>query len=161
MNRILEMREKRGQIWDRAKAFLKEHQDENGMLSAEDAAEYERMEQAVVELGRVIDREERAAQMERELNAPTASPLSSRPEARPNTRPGRGSDEYNAKLAAFGLDGEHFTAADWLRPALRFISLKEAPDEALLAYLRSELGPVEWEAEKVSAGLYFFRFFQP
>ena len=73
----------------------------------------------------------------------------------------RGSDEYNAKLAAFGLDGEHFTAADWLRPALRFISLKDAPDEALLAYLRSELGPVEWEAEKVSAGLYFFRFFQP
>lgn len=73
----------------------------------------------------------------------------------------RGSDEYNAKLAAFELDGEHFTAADWLRPALRFISLKEAPDEALLAYLRSELGPVEWEAEKVSAGLYFFRFFQP
>lgn len=73
----------------------------------------------------------------------------------------RGSDEYNAKLAAFGLDGEHFTAADWLQPELRFISLKEAPDEALLAYLRSELGPVEWEAEKVSAGLYFFRFFQP
>ncbi len=73
----------------------------------------------------------------------------------------RGSEEYIAKLAAFGLDGEHFTAADWLRPALRFISLKEAPDEALLAYLRSELGPVEWEAEKVSAGLYFFRFFQP
>lgn len=73
----------------------------------------------------------------------------------------RGSDEYNAKLAAFGLDGEHFTAVDWLRPELRFISLKEAPDEALLAYLRSELGPVEWEAEKVSAGLYFFRFFQP
>lgn len=72
----------------------------------------------------------------------------------------RGSDEYNAKLAAFGLDGEHFTAADWLRPALRFISLKEEPDETLLAYLRSELGPVEWEAEKVSAGLYFFRFFQ-
>lgn len=73
----------------------------------------------------------------------------------------RGSEEYTAKLAAFGLDGEHFTAADWLRPVLRFISLKEAPDEALLAYLRSELGPVEWEAEKVSAGLYFFRFFQP
>ena len=73
----------------------------------------------------------------------------------------RGSEEYTAKLAAFGLDGEHFTAADWLRPALRFISLKEEPDEALLAYLRSELGPVEWEAEKVSAGLYFFRLFQP
>ena len=44
MNRILEMREKRGQIWDKAKAFLKEHQDENGMLSAEDASEFELME---------------------------------------------------------------------------------------------------------------------
>ena len=96
MNRILEMREKRGQIWDRAKAFLKEHEDENGMLSAGDAAEYERMEHEVVELGRVIDREERAAQMERELNAPVAAPLASRPEARPNTREGRGSDEYKA-----------------------------------------------------------------
>ena len=96
MNRILEMREKRGQIWDKAKAFLKEHQDENGMLSAEDAAEYERMEQEVVELGRVIDREERAAQMERELNAPTMTPLASRPEARPDSRPGRSSDEYKA-----------------------------------------------------------------
>ena len=73
----------------------------------------------------------------------------------------RGSEEYTAKLAAFGLDGELFTAAEWLRRAIRFISLTEAPDEALLAYLRSELGPVEWEAEKVSAGLYFFRFFQP
>lgn len=73
----------------------------------------------------------------------------------------RGSDEYNAKLAAFGLDGEHFTAADWLQPELRFISLKEEPDETLLAYLRSELGTIQWEVEKVSAGLYFFRFFQP
>ena len=73
----------------------------------------------------------------------------------------RGSEEYTAKLAAFGLDGEHFTAACWLHPQVRFISLKEAPDEALLAYLRAELGTVEWEAEKVSAGLYFFRFFQP
>ena len=71
----------------------------------------------------------------------------------------RQKDEITRCLSSFGE--EHFTAADWLRPALRFISLKEAPDEALLAYLRSELGPVEWEAEKVSAGLYFFRFFQP
>ena len=116
MNRILEMREKRGQIWDRAKAFLKERQDENGMLSAEDTAEYERMEQEVVELGRVIDREERAAQMERELNTPTASPLSSRPEARPNTRPGRGSDEYRAAFwTAMRNRGGHFSVQNALQ----------------------------------------------
>lgn len=47
MNNIHDMRRKRGEIWDRAKAFLGEHQDENGMLSAEDTAQYERMEQEV------------------------------------------------------------------------------------------------------------------
>ena len=51
MNNIHDMRRKRGEIWDRAKAFLSEHQDENGMLSAEDTAQYERMEQEVVDLG--------------------------------------------------------------------------------------------------------------
>ena len=66
MNKILAMREKRGEVWDKAKAFLNEHQDENGMLSPEDAAQYERMEQEVVDLGHAIEREERAAQMERE-----------------------------------------------------------------------------------------------
>ena len=35
MNKILAMREKRGEVWDKAKAFLNEHQDENGMLSPE------------------------------------------------------------------------------------------------------------------------------
>ena len=87
MNKILAMREKRGEVWDKAKAFLNEHQDENGMLSPEDAAQYERMEQEVVDLGHAIEREERAAQMERELNAPTMAPLASRPEARPNPAP--------------------------------------------------------------------------
>ena len=96
MNRILAMREKRGQLWDKAKDFLTERQDENGMLSAEDAAEYERMEQEVVELGRAIEREERAAQLEREMNAPAAAPLTSRPEQRPDASPGRGSNEYKA-----------------------------------------------------------------
>ena len=88
MNKILAMREKRGEVWDKAKAFLNEHQDENGMLSPEDAAQYERMEQEVVDLGHAIEREERAAQMERELNAPTTAPLASRPEARPDSRTG-------------------------------------------------------------------------
>lgn len=116
MNGILEMREKRGQIWDRAKTFLKEHQDENGMLSAEDAEEYERMEQEVVELGRVIDREERAAQMERELNAPTMTPLASRPETRPNSRPGRSSDEYKAAFwTAMRNRGGHFSVQNALQ----------------------------------------------
>ena len=116
MNNIHEMRKKRGEIWDRAKAFLTEHQDENGMLSAEDTSQYERMEQEVVDLGHAIEREERAAQLEREMNAPTASPLASRPEARPNQRTGRGSDEYRSAFwTAMRNRGGHFSVQNALQ----------------------------------------------
>lgn len=36
MSKIAEMRQKRGDLWDKAKAFLNEHADENGMMNAED-----------------------------------------------------------------------------------------------------------------------------
>ena len=38
MSKIAEMRQKRGDLWDKAKAFLNEHADANGMMSAEDYA---------------------------------------------------------------------------------------------------------------------------
>ena len=44
MSKILEMRQKRADLWDKAKAFLDEHEGENGLMSAEDTEEYERME---------------------------------------------------------------------------------------------------------------------
>ena len=44
MSKIAEMRQKRGDLWDKAKAFLNEHADANVMMSAEDTATYERME---------------------------------------------------------------------------------------------------------------------
>ena len=40
MSKILEMRQKRAELWDKAKAFLDEHQNENGVMSAEDTEEY-------------------------------------------------------------------------------------------------------------------------
>ncbi len=116
MNSIHSMREKRSDIWDRAKAFLTEHQDESGMLSAEDAAQYERMEQEVVELGHAIDRAERADALERELSASTASPLTSRPESRPSQHAGRGSDEYKAAFwSAMRNRGGHFAVQNALQ----------------------------------------------
>ena len=36
MSKIQDMRIRRGEIWDQAKAFLDAHQDENGVMSAED-----------------------------------------------------------------------------------------------------------------------------
>ena len=79
MNQILEMRQKRADLWDAAKAFLDEHQDENHSLSAEDAATYDKMEAEVVSLGKTIERMERQEAIDREMNAPTASPLASSP----------------------------------------------------------------------------------
>ncbi len=72
----------------------------------------------------------------------------------------RGSKEYRARLAAFGLDGENFTAADWLNPAIRFVSLNPEPNELLMNYLRKHIGSsVACDVQKISAGLYFQRFF--
>ena len=116
MNKIHEMRKKRGEIWDKAKAFLTEHQDESGMLSAEDAAQYERMEQEVVDLGHAIEREERAEAMERELNAPATSALSSRPLPQPDLSTGRGSEAYRSAFwTAMRNRGGHFAVQNALQ----------------------------------------------
>lgn len=96
MSKINDMRIKRGEIWDKAKKFLDDHQNESGLMSAEDTATYERMEQEVVDLGHAIEREERAAEMERELNAATNTPLTSRPEKAVTGKQGRASDEYKS-----------------------------------------------------------------
>ena len=45
MDTILALREKRKNLWDAAKAFLDMARDENGMVSAEDAARYDKMEE--------------------------------------------------------------------------------------------------------------------
>lgn len=94
MSKIAEMRQRRGELWDRAKAFLNEHADENGMMSAEDTETYERMEQELDSFGAAIDRQERAERLERELNAPTSEALTSRPEKNVPGKQGRASDEY-------------------------------------------------------------------
>ena len=66
MSKILEMKEKRAKTWEQAKAFLDAKQNENGMMSAQDAATYDRMEAEVVNLGKEIDRLERQAAIDAE-----------------------------------------------------------------------------------------------
>ena len=60
-----ELRVKRARIWEEAKSFLDSHRNENGILTAEDTEAYERMEQDIVNLGKEIDRQERADAIER------------------------------------------------------------------------------------------------
>ena len=95
MNTLNDLRTNRARIWEQAKAFLDAHRDENGILSEEDTQTYERMEQDIVNLGKEIDRQERLNSFERELNAPTAVPLTSKPlPLSPDSKTGRASDEY-------------------------------------------------------------------
>ena len=94
MNQILALREKRAKLWNETKAFLDSHRGEDGMVSAEDNATYEKMEADVVALGKEIDRLERQAAIDREMDQPTASPLVSRPVAPSAKKQGRASDEY-------------------------------------------------------------------
>ena len=94
MNKILALREKRANLWNETKAFLDSHRGEDGMVSAEDNATYEKMEADVVALGKEIERLERQAAIDREMDQPTAAPLVSRPVATNDKKPGRASDEY-------------------------------------------------------------------
>ena len=75
MNQILVLREKRANLWNQTKAFLDSHRGEDGMVSAEDNATYEKMEADVVALGKEIERLERQAAIDREMDQPTAAPL--------------------------------------------------------------------------------------
>ncbi len=95
MNQILTLREKRAMAWDAAKAFLDEKHGIDGMISAEDAATYDKMEADVVSLGKDIERLERQAALDLELGKPTAAPLASKPcAAADKGKSGRASDEY-------------------------------------------------------------------
>lgn len=81
MDTILALREKRKNLWDAAKAFLDMARDENGMVSAEDAARYDKMEEDVVNLGKEIDRLERQQRMDADMAKPTSSPITEQPGA--------------------------------------------------------------------------------
>ena len=97
MNKILELREKRSNLWDAAKAFLDAHTAEDGTLSAEDSATYDKMEADVVDLGKKIERLERQALIDREMNAPTSTPILGRPALHDNkAKPARATDEYKS-----------------------------------------------------------------
>ena len=96
MSKVLELKEKRAKAWEAAKAFLDSKQGSNGLMSAEDAATYDKMEAEVVDLGKEIDRLERQAVIDAELTKATSTPITNKPNTLPGgeTRTGRATDEY-------------------------------------------------------------------
>nr|DAZ54067.1 MAG TPA: major capsid protein [Caudoviricetes sp.] len=101
MTKILELREKRAKAWKAAKAFLDTKRGNDGLLSAEDTTAYEKMEADVVALGREIERLERQAAIDAELNAPTSNAITNVPQ-RPgeDNKIGRARDEYRRDFFA-------------------------------------------------------------
>ncbi len=94
---ILELREKRNKAWEAAKAFVETKRDKDGLLSAEDAATYAKMEQKVQNYSAEIARMEEMEAMEAELNKPVNTPLTGKPMnggKEPQKKTGRASDEY-------------------------------------------------------------------
>ncbi len=95
MNKIIELREKRVKLWDATKAFLDSRRNENGILSAEDTATYEKMEADVMSLGDEIKRLERQAVVDLELSKPTSTAIRNNPNANiDDEKTGRASNEY-------------------------------------------------------------------
>ena len=80
MNQILTMREKRASLWDAAKKYRDSHIGNDGTMTAEDAAVYDRMVDDVDRMKKEIDRLERQEVIEHEMNRPTTSPIVNRPE---------------------------------------------------------------------------------
>lgn len=98
MDKIMELRDKRVKLWEEAKNFLDSHTDEDGKLSAEDAAAYEKMEADVVEMKKAIDRLERQAAIDRELDKPTSKPITNQPEHAKSAGGFRATDEYKQDM---------------------------------------------------------------
>jgi HK97 family phage major capsid protein len=95
MNQILTLREKRAAAWEKAKSFLDACRDENGLVSPENAAQYDAMEAEIISQGKEIDRLERQAAIDAEMNAPTHAPITNKPQtASGELKTGRASDEY-------------------------------------------------------------------
>ena len=89
---LTELMNKRANTWDAMKKLLDEKTDERGLLTAEDAAQYDRMEAEYNDLTNQIERTRRAADIENEMKKPVRDAITGKPGAEPaNTGTGRAS----------------------------------------------------------------------
>ena len=94
---INELREKRNQAWEAAKAFVEAKKDKDGLLSDADRQTYAQMEQKVKDYGAEIERMERQEAIDREMSAATSTPITAKPAAtaaKQDTKTGRAADAY-------------------------------------------------------------------
>ena len=102
MNELMNLRDKRVQTWNAAKAFLESHRGTDGTLSAEDDAIFNKMMDEVDKLGKEVVRLEKLEALDVEMSKATSKPLSSAPVTRldeePVSKTGRGTKGYNTSF---------------------------------------------------------------
>lgn len=94
---------KRTELIAGAKNFLEEHSTEDGILSAEDAAEYDKIEAKIVALGKDIERRQKLEAIDSLAGSTMMrKPLTGTPAAygEENEKQGRASDEYKNDMIA-------------------------------------------------------------
>ena len=94
MSKSVELRQKRSELWEKAKLFLDNAKRNGDVLSADDRATYEKMEQEIVDLGKEIGIIERREALDLEMSKPTSAPISTNPNTKTEEKTGRSSDEY-------------------------------------------------------------------
>ena len=99
MNELMNLRDKRVQTWNAAKAFLESHRGTDGTLSAEDDAIFNKMMDEVDKLGKEVVRLEKLEALDVEMSKATSKPLASAPVTRleeeaPVSKTGRGTKDY-------------------------------------------------------------------
>ena len=94
MSKSVELRQKRSELWEKAKLFLDNAKRNGDVLSADDRATYEKMEQEIVDLGKEIGIIERRETLDLEMSKPTSTPISTNPNTKTEEKTGRSSDKY-------------------------------------------------------------------
>lgn len=98
---VQELINKRAKVWETAKSFVDTHENENGNLSPEDNATYNKMEAEIEELTNSIERQQRAERREQEFSKPINSPITGKPyldEKKGEMKTGRASDDYKKAM---------------------------------------------------------------
>ena len=115
---VQELITKRAKAWQAAKDFLDSHQKENGTLSAEDTATYEKMEAEITDLTAAIERQKRADERDAMMAQPTSDAIKEKPDnGKGEKKTGRASDEYHRDMMTAIRTGFR-QVSDYLREGL-------------------------------------------
>ena len=95
MNKIMELRSKRSDLWEQTKAFLETHRNKNGMVDASAVEQYDRMTAEVKALGDEIKRLEDQMEMDAQFAAATTTPVQMKPSIPKKPVNPTATDDYN------------------------------------------------------------------